>query len=98
MPQWQEEVRRDLNAVDNEWFDGEKGGRPDPSNDRRQCSSEAWLSVLEQVRTEIWDHFGGKKGMALATIRELDESMARSSSGRRESIGHLNDHGWQVQS
>ncbi|KAG7412372.1 hypothetical protein Forpe1208_v009602 [Fusarium oxysporum f. sp. rapae] len=83
-PQWLEEVQGDLNAVDNEWIDGEKGGRPDPSNDHRQCSSEAWLSVLEQVRTKFWNHVGGQNGTALATIRALDERMAQSRNGSFE--------------
>ena len=72
---WLKDVQNDLNSMDMNWLNDESGGRPDPSADRRTCSSAAWESVLGQIRGKTQDHLGGTKGTAMHYIRLLEEEM-----------------------
>ncbi|KAK8913388.1 hypothetical protein VCV18_011394 [Metarhizium anisopliae] len=76
--EWVHEVQCDLNSVDITWIDGEKGGRPAPSMDKRTCSSEAWQSILAHIETCIPGYLGGKKGMPMHRIRKLEDDMNSS--------------------
>lgn len=69
------EVQRDLNLVDMEWINDENGVRPEDSTDERSCSSAAWQAILVQVKKQVGEHLGGKKGTAMHWAQLLAEEM-----------------------
>ena len=75
--QWLHEVQDELNVVNLEWINRERGGRPDPAADTRQCSSPAWQSVLEHIRRQCRALLGGAQGTAMRKIRMLEATQGK---------------------
>ncbi|KAH7112764.1 hypothetical protein B0J13DRAFT_461143, partial [Dactylonectria estremocensis] len=73
--EWVMEVQRDLNLVDMEWINDENGARPEDSTDERSCSSAACQAILVQVKKQVEEHLGGKKGAAMHWAQLLAEEM-----------------------
>ncbi|KAJ4177618.1 hypothetical protein NW759_017412 [Fusarium solani] len=68
---WGEEIARDLNMMNNEWFNQEGGQRPDDRLDRRTCQSTAWRRVLEHIEQEGSMWLGQKDKTTMGEVRRL---------------------------
>lgn len=75
-------VRAELNGVDIGWIDAEGGRRPDPGEDKRDCTGPAWSAVLETVGRTVGDVFSASGGMAMAQISRLEVALAAGGRAR----------------
>ncbi|KAK6206296.1 hypothetical protein QIS74_13715 [Colletotrichum tabaci] len=70
-PQWVMEIQEDLNAVDITWLDNDSGPRPNDYQDRRMCTSPAWLAMLAHLRSEAEMALRGTLGTAMFEVARL---------------------------
>lgn len=110
-PRWVMEIQKDLNAVDITWLDNDSGPRPNDYQDRRMCTSPAWLAMLAHLRSEAEMALGGTLGTPMfevarlaALLREVPNrtdvhGVASQAPGQAEKQeqGHLADPHREVQ-
>lgn len=74
-PTWIDEIIGELNLVDNNWLNEESGPRPDPSLDRRQCSSVAWQVMLRRIEKQRVAYLGETEGTAMYGVLALKAAL-----------------------
>lgn len=67
------ELQKDLRSVDMAWLDKEGGQRPAAGEDKRDCSSKAWLALLEDLDKGVRAVFGEERKASLSRILALEK-------------------------
>lgn len=80
---WVAAVQSDLNEIDNEWLNAENGPRPDSKLDKRECSSEAWVKVIQHLEEEASRFLGGNQGTFTQQVGRLQERLKREGRARK---------------
>ncbi|KAL7940763.1 hypothetical protein V8C42DRAFT_349289 [Trichoderma barbatum] len=83
---WVQEVCKDLDQVDNEWLNEEDGSRPAAALDGRECSSDAWVSVIQYLGEEAEKFLGGRVGTFTQEVGSLQQQWKEESRAEREKV------------
>ena len=75
-PEWELEVKRDLDLPERTWLNEDTDQRPSDDDDLRSCDSPAWESMLEYLRNQALAYLGGRKDTEtiLGEVQKLSKS------------------------
>ena len=73
LPEWELEVKRDLNLPNMDWLDEDIDKRPSDDDDPRACQSPAWQSMLERLNNQTILYLSGRKDVdtVLGEVQKL---------------------------